>query len=129
MGLTYIFISHDLSVIEHICDRTAIMYLGQLAELGETGEIFDNPRHPYTKALLSAIPKVDDMRQGERILLKGDIPNPSNPPEGCRFRTRCNYAADVCRTKPEAYEIMEGHIVACHLISKDGGLASVVSGQ
>lgn len=119
LGLTYIFISHDLSVVEHICDRVAIMYLGQLAELGKTDEIFNNPLHPYTKALLSAIPVVGMHGSQQRILLKGDIPSPANPPEGCRFRTRCNSAEDDCRMKPQMTEVAPGHFVACHCVGAE----------
>lgn len=112
LDLTYMFISHDLSVVEHICDRVMIMYLGQLVEIGSTEDIFDNPLHPYTQALLSAIPVIGK-RTRERILLEGDIPSPVNPPSGCRFRTRCRYARDECKIKPTLVEIEKGHSVAC----------------
>ena len=94
LGLTYLFISHDLSVVEHICDRVAIMYLGQMVELGSNEDIFNHPLHPYTKALLSAAPQVGQFGRRDRILLEGDIPSPADPPSGCRFRTRCPYAAE-----------------------------------
>ncbi len=114
LRLTYLFISHDLSVVEHICDRVAIMYLGQMVELGTAEEIFNSPQHPYTQALLSAIPIVGKKGMGERILLEGDIPSPANPPQGCRFHTRCRYASEQCLTKPEFMQSRPGHFVACH---------------
>lgn len=117
-NLTYLFISHDLSVIEHICDRVLIMYLGQVVELGKTEHIFENCLHPYTQALLSAIPTVEKSKARERILLEGDIPSPVNPPEGCRFRTRCRFAQDICRVKPEIKG--DGHLVACHFVDGSG---------
>jgi len=118
LKLTYLFISHDLSVVEHICDRVAIMYLGQMVELGMTEEIFNAPQHPYTQALLSAIPIVGKKGMPERILLEGDIPSPANPPSGCRFHTRCRYASEQCKTKPEFTELRPGHFVVCHLAGK-----------
>ncbi len=111
-NLSYIFISHDLSVVEHICDRVAIMYLGQLVEIGTTEEIFEHPMHPYTQALLSAIPVIGRAKR-ERILLEGNIPSPINPPSGCRFRTRCRYACNVCTVKPELVDIGNAHFLAC----------------
>ena len=118
LSLTYMFISHDLSVVEHICDRVAIMYLGQLMEIGTVDQIFDSPMHPYTQALLSAIPHIDNGEAGisNRILLEGDIPSPANPPSGCRFRTRCRYATDACSARPESTEVEAGHFVLCRLI-------------
>lgn len=118
LSLTYMFISHDLSVVEHICDRVAIMYLGQLMEIGTVDQIFDSPMHPYTQALLSAIPHIDNEEAGisNRILLEGDIPSPANPPSGCRFRTRCRYATDACSARPESTEVEAGHFVRCRLI-------------
>ena len=122
LNLTYIFISHDLSVVEHICDRVAIMYLGQLMELGETEQIFGNPSHPYTQALMSAIPQIGKAKQKERILLEGDIPSPVNPPTGCRFRTRCRYATEACGEKhPDVTELEPGHRVACRLFTEEKG--------
>ena len=118
LKLTYIFISHDLSVVEHICDRVAIMYLGQLMELGDTEQIFGNPSHPYTQALLSAIPQIGKAKQKERILLEGDIPSPVNPPSGCRFRTRCRYATEACAEHPAVTELEPGHRVACRLFTE-----------
>lgn len=119
LGLSYIFISHDLAVVEHVCDTVAVMYLGELVEKAETDSLFSKPKHPYTKALLSAIPRVDPKRRGaHRIVLEGDIPSPENPPEGCRFHTRCPQAMDICKTqKPETRSLSlgEAHLVKCHL--------------
>ena len=117
LKLTYLFCSHDLSVIEHICDRVAIMYLGKIVDIGTREDIFKHPKHPYTKALLSAIPMVG--KKKERILLNGDIPSPVNPPSGCRFRTRCPYATDRCRQEaPELLCVSGEHKVACFLLEK-----------
>ena len=113
LGLTYLFISHDLSVVEHICDRIAVMYLGQMVELGRKEEIFGDILHPYTEALLSAIPQVSGEAR-ERIPLEGDIPSPADPPAGCRFHTRCRYATEQCRTTPPWEDAGGGHMVACH---------------
>ncbi len=115
LGLTYLFVSHDLSVIEHICDRVAIMYLGKIVESGTKDEIFSNPQHPYTQALLSAIPMIGK-KPGERIILEGDIPSPVNPPAGCRFRARCRFATERCAAEePELLNTSREHQVACHL--------------
>lgn len=111
-GFTYIFISHDLSVVEYICDRIAVMYLGKVVEMAEKTALFTNARHPYTQALLSAAPTVEKRK---RIMLEGDIPSPANPPQGCRFRTRCRYATEICTTLPELINVGAGHLVACHL--------------
>lgn len=119
LDLTYLFVSHDLSVIEHICDRVAIMYLGKIVEMGSKDDIFSRPKHPYTKALLSAIPKIGSKDRSDRIILEGDIPSPVDPPEGCRFHTRCRYASERCRTVPEFTEVEEGHWVMCHMCSDD----------
>ncbi len=116
LQLTYMFVSHDLSVIEHICDRVAIMYLGKVVEIGTKDDIFKNPQHPYTKALLSAIPMVGKRNNQERIILQGDIPSPVNPPSGCRFRTRCPYATERCAQEvPELNTLSGEHKVSCHL--------------
>ena len=113
--LTYMFVSHDLSVLEHICDRVAIMYLGKVVEIGSTDELFTNPQHPYTKALLSAIPMIGK-KNTERIILEGDIPSPVDPPSGCRFHTRCPYATEQCAQQaPQLQDVAESHQVACHL--------------
>lgn len=115
MDLTYIFISHDLSVVEHISDKVAVMYLGQLVEYGETRSLFERPRHPYTEALLSAVPMAEPKKQRERIPLEGEIPNPANPPGGCYFHERCRYCIKRCEEEmPEGREIEPGRIVACH---------------
>ncbi len=114
--LTYLFISHDLGIVEHLCSRIAIMYLGSVVELAARSELFSNPIHPYTRALLSAVPVPDPERKRNRIVLNGDIPSPEKPPSGCRFHTRCPFAKDICREKvPEFREAKEGHQVACHL--------------
>ncbi|WP_160669885.1 ABC transporter ATP-binding protein [Clostridium sp. C8-1-8] len=116
-GLSYLFISHDLSVVEHLCSRIAIMYLGNIVELADRDELFNNPLHPYTKALLSAVPIPDPTLKRKRIILKGDIPSPANPPSGCRFHTRCPYAMEKCSKEvPEFKKVSEGHEVACHLV-------------
>ena len=118
-GLTYLFISHDLSVVEHISDTVGVMYLGGMVESGETADIFGNPLHPYTKALFSAIPMPDPDVRKERILLKGDIPSPANPPAGCKFHTRCPYATERCKIEaPKQCEVEPGHYVVCHLYEK-----------
>lgn len=114
-NLTYLFISHDLSVIKYISDRVCVMYLGNVVELADTAELFARPTHPYTEALLSAIPTTDVDSEKEVILLEGDIPSPINPPTGCKFHTRCKYATDICKKiTPELEEISPGHFVACH---------------
>ncbi len=117
MGLTYLFISHDLSVVKFISDKIGVMYLGEMMEFGSKKDIFDNPLHPYTKALFSAIPTPDPDVKMERIALTGDIPSPANPPSGCRFHTRCPYATERCRTEAPVYrEYEKGHFAACHLL-------------
>lgn len=115
LGLTYIFVAHDLSVVRHISNRVAVMYVGQVVETAATHELFTAPKHPYTEALLSAVPVADPRARTERIVLRGDAPNPANPPTGCYFHPRCSYAQDICRTNtPVAEEISPGHLVACH---------------
>ena len=113
-GLTYLFISHDLSVVKHISDRIVVMYLGKVVEVAEADELFLNPKHPYTQALLSAIPEPTLHRRREKIILKGDVPSPKNPPSGCRFHTRCPLATDYCKTNEPKLESVNGHEVACH---------------
>ncbi|VAW22340.1 Oligopeptide transport ATP-binding protein OppF (TC 3.A.1.5.1) [hydrothermal vent metagenome] len=115
MGLTFLFISHDLSVVAHICDHVAVMYLGRLVETAPTRDLFFRPRHPYTKALLSAIPSLDPDDRGSAQKLAGDIPSPTNPPPGCKFNTRCPHANKRCRQdEPQLEEVAPGHNVACH---------------
>ena len=117
LGLTYLFIAHDLLVVRHISDRIGVMYLGRLVELADAGEIYDNPLHPYSQSLLSSVPVPDPKiaRANKRIVLSGDIPSPLNAPSGCPFRTRCPYAKDICaESMPELKEISTKHFVACH---------------
>lgn len=119
MGLTYIFISHDLSVVKFISDKIGVMYLGSMVEFGSKKDIFDNPLHPYTQALFSAIPYPDPDVKMNRIVLNGDIPSPANPPKGCRFHTRCPYAKEVCKhITPEYKDYGNGHFAACHLLNE-----------
>ena len=119
LGLTFLFISHDLSVVAHICDHVAVMYLGTLVESAPTRNLFDNPRHPYTKALLSAIPSLDPDDSGKAQKLEGEIPSPVNPPSGCKFHTRCHYAEERCRKEiPEWRKLDKRHSIACHLAEK-----------
>ncbi len=113
--LTYLFVTHDLSVVKHICDRVAVMYVGKMVEIAPTSELFSAPMHPYTEALLSAVPKPDPRLRSERILLKGDVANPADPPSGCYFHPRCRLATDACRNDtPVLKEVSPGHFVSCH---------------
>ena len=121
MGLTYLFIAHDLSMVKHISNRIGVMYLGNLVEIGSSDEVNNHPAHPYTKALLSAVPLPDPQlaKANQRIILQGDVPSPLNPPTGCRFRTRCTSCMKICsEVKPELKKIAPGHQVACHLYQK-----------
>jgi len=120
-GLTYLFISHDLAVVEHVSDRLAVMYLGKIVELADSVEIYQTPLHPYTQALLSASPIPDPTLKRDRIILKGDVPSPIDPPHGCRFHTRCLYAEDICsQQEPQLKEVKENHLAACHFAGSVG---------
>lgn len=115
-NLTYLFISHDLSVVEHISDTVGVMYLGGMVEIGNTEDIFANPLHPYTKALFSAIPMPDPDVKKQRVILQGDIPSPANPPQGCKFHTRCSECMEICKKEaPKVRDMGNGHVVRCHL--------------
>lgn len=121
--MAYLFISHDLSVVQHISDYVGVMYLGDLVEYGEKRLIFENPLHPYTQALLSAVPVPDPNYKMKRIILEGSIPSPANPPSGCKFHTRCRFAMPICKTDaPQTREIEPGHVVVCHLYNEQGTL-------
>ncbi|MDE0142097.1 MAG: ABC transporter ATP-binding protein [Caldilineaceae bacterium] len=128
MGLTYVFVAHDLRVVAHICDRVAVMYVGKIVEMASTLELYTNPKHPYTEALLSAIPKPDPRRRGTaRILLEGEVANPANPPAGCYFHPRCAYAQDLCHEQEPVWEEVEpGHFAKCHF-ANELELAGVVA--
>ncbi len=120
-GLTYLFVAHDLSVVYHICNRVAVMYLGRIVELTDVDELFTNPKHPYTEALFSAIPIPDPDNLLEQIILEGDVPSPSDPPSGCNFHPRCRYAQTICRQeqpKLTATDDSDHHLVACHFADK-----------
>jgi peptide/nickel transport system ATP-binding protein len=117
LGLTYVFIAHDLSVVRQVSTRTAVMYLGSIVESGPTEEIFHTPRHPYSEALISAVPvsDLDQAKSRQRIVLQGDVPSPINPPSGCRFHPRCRYATERCRVeRPKLEPLADGRLVACH---------------
>jgi peptide/nickel transport system ATP-binding protein len=116
LGLALLFISHDLAIVEHLTHRVAVMYLGKIVELAPKRQIFAAPKHPYTQALLSAVPVPEPGAARQRIILKGDVPSPINPPAGCRFHTRCPYAFERCRREePPLRAILSGHLAACHL--------------
>jgi oligopeptide/dipeptide ABC transporter ATP-binding protein len=117
--LTYVYISHDLSVVECIADRVAVMYLGKIVELARTAELYERPLHPYSIALFSAIPVPDPTLKRKRVILTGEVPSPVNPPSGCRFHPRCDSAMEVCKTQePQLLDVGNGHMVACHLFNK-----------
>jgi peptide/nickel transport system ATP-binding protein len=115
LGLTYLFVAHDLSVVKHVSDRVAVMYVGRIVEMAPTAPLFASPKHPYTEALMSAVPKPDPRLRSQRIVLEGEVADAANPPSGCYFHPRCRYAADACRTEtPRLAEIQPGHFVSCH---------------
>ena len=115
LGLTYLFVAHDLSVVKHISDRIAVMYVGKLVEMAPTDALFDSPKHPYTAALLSSVPEPDPRVRRDRVVLQGEVANPANPPAGCYFNPRCEYATDICRSEtPQLREIAPGHYASCH---------------
>lgn len=119
-NLSYLFIAHDLSVVKHVSDYIGVMYLGHIVEQGPSDEIYNNPKHPYTQALISAIPEIDPEKRKERILLTGDLPSPANPPTGCPFHTRCPIAQEACKTtKPKYKEVSQNHFAACLLIEEE----------
>ncbi len=127
LGLTYLFISHDLSVVEYISDRVAVMYLGEIVETATSRQLYAEPLHPYTQALLSAIPTMEPTKTRNRIVLKGDVPSPINPPSGCRFHPRCPRAMDICSVQPPRQLDLDGHLVSCHAVAKDLGLSDNAS--
>ncbi len=127
LGLTYLFIAHDLAMVQHICDRIGVMYLGKLVEVADSKELYKNPKHPYTQALMSAIPIADPdiSEKKQREILEGDVPSPINLPTGCRFRTRCKYAIKICdQEEPKLREISNGHMAACHLLENSSRVMS-----
>jgi peptide/nickel transport system ATP-binding protein len=116
LGLTYLFVAHDLSVVKHVSDRVAVMYVGRLVEMAPTAPLFATPKHPYTEALMSAVPQPDPRLRSQRIVLEGEVADPANPPSGCYFHPRCRYAVDRCRTEtPALREVQPGHFASCHL--------------
>ena len=131
LGLTYLFVAHDLSVVKHISDRVAVMYVGKLVEMAPTDELFSTPKHPYTAALLSAVPEPDPRTKSDRIILQGEVANPADPPSGCYFHPRCAYATEQCKSEtPLLQEVSSGHYVSCHRAEElmlDGVLAEAVN--
>ena len=128
--LTYLFISHDLSVVEYIADRVAVMYLGEIVESARSEELYKNPLHPYTRALLSSVPVMDPTRKRERIVLEGDVPSPANPPAGCRFHPRCPLAEEICHREVPRELNLDGHLVRCHVVEREVlGKSPVTAGQ
>ena len=126
LGLALLFISHDLAIVEHMTHRVAVMYLGKIVEMGSRDQIFSHPQHPYTQALLSAVPVPDPTIKRERVILTGDVPSPINPPKGCRFNTRCPRVFDRCRVdEPQLQTLASGHVAACHLLDDVGASGSV----
>ncbi len=129
LGLTYLFVAHDLSVVKHISDRVAVMYVGKLVETAPTEQLFASPKHPYTAALLSSVPEPDPRVERERVILQGEVANPANPPSGCYFNPRCQFATDLCRTEtPELRELAPGHFASCHR-AEELELAGVIPPQ
>jgi oligopeptide/dipeptide ABC transporter ATP-binding protein len=129
LGLSYLFVAHDLSVVKHVSDRVAVMYVGKIVELAPTNELFSRPRHPYTEALLSAVPVPDPRRRSERIVLAGEVADPASPPKGCHFHPRCRYAVERCRVEEPALRPMaNGHLARCHL-AEELALAGVQGGE
>ena len=125
-GLSYLFIAHDLAVVRHISDHVAVMYLGRLVEIGSVEQVFEDPSHPYTRALLSAIPQADPAKRGERVLLEGEVPSAADPPRGCHFHTRCPLAEARCRVeRPQRVRVEEGHVATCHLLEGERGGTAV----
>jgi peptide/nickel transport system ATP-binding protein len=125
-SLTYLFVAHDLSVVRHISERVAVMYVGKLVEMAETEDLYHGPLHPYTEALIASVPKPDPRLEKQRVVLPGEVANPASPPSGCYFHPRCRYAQEICAIEePSLREVRDGHFVSCHL-AEDLSLAPVV---